>query len=254
MSNFKRVVAVVVALMLVVTCGVISVSAATTDNAKAAANGSGITIHYYGSSTTPNIYYWNSLPTNIDSPTYPGPNMTKDTSATGPNCYTYKFDNVTKINFLIVENGNQSKELTREYNASNNGDWWYKDGKWYKQDPYQLDDYQRTDLREDSIYFIITTRFYDGDTGNNVHCWDDAQANNPDSDPAWRGDFKGLIEKLDYIKALGFSAVWITPVVSNASGYDYHGYHAFDFAKVDPRYESDDTTFEDVMLQHTIKI
>ena len=247
MSNFKRVVAVVVALMLVVTCGVISVSAATTDNAKAAANGSGITIHYYGSSTTPNIYYWNSLPTNIDSPTYPGPNMTKDTSATGPNCYTYKFDNVTKINFLIVENGNQSKELTREYNASNNGDWWYKDGKWYKQDPYQLDDYQRTDLREDSIYFIITTRFYDGDTGNNVHCWDDAQANNPDSDPAWRGDFKGLIEKLDYIKALGFSAVWITPVVSNASGYDYHGYHAFDFAKVDPRYESDDTTFEDVI-------
>ena len=247
MSNFKRVVAVVVALMLVVTCGVISVSAATTDNAKAAANGSGITVHYYGSSTTPNIYYWNSLPTNIDSPTYPGPNMTKDTSALGPNCYTYKFDNVTKINFLIVENGNQSKELTREYNASNNGDWWYKDGKWYKQDPYQLDDYQRTDLREDSIYFIITTRFYDGDTGNNVHCWDDAKANNPDSDPAWRGDFKGLIEKLDYIKALGFSAVWITPIVSNASGYDYHGYHAFDFAKVDPRYESDDTTFEDVI-------
>lgn len=64
--------------------------------------------------------------------------------------------------------------------------------------------------------------------GNNVHCWDDQQANNPDSDPAWRGDFKGLIEKLDYIKALGFSAIWITPVVTNASGYDYHGYHAFD--------------------------
>ena len=247
MNNFKRVVAVVVAIMLVVTCGAISVSAATTDNAKVAANGSGITIHYYGSSTTPNIYYWNSLPTNIDSPSYPGPNMTRDTSAAGPNCYTYRFNNVTKINFLFVENGKQSKELTREYNASNNGDWWYKDGKWYKQDPYQFDDYERTDLREDSIYFIITTRFYDGDTGNNVHCWEDAKANNPDSDPAWRGDFKGLIQKLDYIKALGFSAVWITPVVSNCSGYDYHGYHAFDFTTVDPRYESDDTTFEDVI-------
>ncbi len=247
MNNFKRVVAVVVAIMLVVTCGAISVSAATTDNAKVAANGSGITIHYYGSSTTPNIYYWNSLPTNIDSPSYPGPNMTRDTSAAGPNCYTYRFNNVTKINFLFVENGKQSKELTREYNASNNGDWWYKDGKWYKQDPYQFDDYERTDLREDSIYFIITTRFYDGDTGNNVHCWEDAKANNPDSDPAWRGDFKGLIQKLDYIKALGFSAVWITPVVSNCSGYDYHGYHAFDFTSIDPRYESDDTTFEDVI-------
>lgn len=62
---------------------------------------------------------------------------------------------------------------------------------------------------------------------------------NGDDDPAWRGDFKGLIEKLDYIKALGFSAVWITPVVENASGYDFHGYHALDFRRVDPRLESD---------------
>lgn len=35
------------------------------------------------------------------------------------------------------------------------------------------------------------------------------------------GDFKGLIDKLDYIKALGFTAIWITPVVENDSGYDY---------------------------------
>jgi glycosidase len=33
----------------------------------------------------------------------------------------------------------------------------------------------------------------------------------------FRGDFKGLVEKLDYIKALGLSAVWITPVVLNRS-------------------------------------
>ncbi|MDE6683077.1 MAG: starch-binding protein, partial [Muribaculaceae bacterium] len=58
------------------------------------------------------------------------------------------------------------------------------------------------------------------------------------NDPAWRGDFAGLIEKLDYIKALGFTAIWITPVVQNASGFDYHGYHAMDFSKVDLRYES----------------
>ena len=30
---------------------------------------------------------------------------------------------------------------------------------------------------------------------NNVHAWDDAQAKNPDTDPAWRGDFLGLTEK-----------------------------------------------------------
>ncbi len=49
-------------------------------------------------------------------------------------------------------------------------------------------------------------------------------------------DFEGLIQKLDYIKALGFSAIWITPVVKNASGYDYHGYHAINFTEIDPRY------------------
>ena len=59
----------------------------------------------------------------------------------------------------------------------------------------------------------MTSRFYDGDSSNNVHCIDDAKARKSDSDPAWRGDFKGLIEKLDYIKAMGFTAIWITPVV-----------------------------------------
>lgn len=48
-------------------------------------------------------------------------------------------------------------------------------------------------------------------------------------DPHWRGDFKGLIEKLDYIKDLGFTAIWVTPPVENRSGLDYHGYHAYDF-------------------------
>lgn len=101
----------------------------------------------------------------------------------------------------------------------------------------------RTDFRDESIYFVITTRFFDGDTTNNVHCWD---GNNP-GDPAWRGDFKGLIEKMDYIKALGFTAIWITPIVENASGYDYHGYHAHDFSKVDHRYESEGVGFQQVI-------
>lgn len=101
----------------------------------------------------------------------------------------------------------------------------------------------RTDFRDETIYFVMTTRFYDGDTSNNTYCWDGKN----EKDPEWRGDFKGLIEKLDYIKALGFTAVWITPVVENASGYDYHGYHAMNFSKVDPRYESQDCKFQDLI-------
>ena len=112
----------------------------------------------------------------------------------------------------------------------------------------------RTDFRDETIYFAITTRFYDGDPTNNVLCWDNQAAQIQTKDPCWRGDFKGLIDRLDYIKALGFTAIWITPVVQNASGYDYHGYHAMDFTHVDLRYESrkdwgadDDVTFQTLL-------
>ena len=95
----------------------------------------------------------------------------------------------------------------------------------------------RGDFREESIYFLMTTRFFDGDSSNNYRSPDPSNKN-PESDPEWRGDFKGLVQKLDYIKALGFTAIWITPVVHNNSGYDFHGYHGYDFNKIDPRLES----------------
>ena len=111
----------------------------------------------------------------------------------------------------------------------------------------------RTDFRDESIYFMMTTRFYDGDPSNNVLCWDNQEAQKSTKDPCWRGDFQGVIDKLDYIKALGFTAIWITPVVQNASGYDYHGYHASDFSKVDCRYQSGDGKKSgDVMFQELI--
>ncbi|WP_348625205.1 alpha-amylase family glycosyl hydrolase [Paenibacillus peoriae] len=140
---------------------------------------------------------------------------------TGPSILISK---TTTLKFLVIDGaGNQTKQ-SFVYNIGN-----------------------KKDFREDTIYFVITSRFYDGDPSNNVHAWDDGKARNPDSDPAWRGDFKGLIQKLDYIKALGFSAIWITPVVQNASGYDYHGYHALNFAKVDPRYESAGASYQDLI-------
>ena len=238
MTKVKKLIALMLVVCIAATVGIVSVSAATVDDAESVqAKYDGIKVHVYSEDGAPNIYYWNSLPQNIATD-YPGPKMT----AEGDNSYCYTFDNVTKINMMFVTNDTQSAETTR-----NSGEWWYKNGRWSSKSWNDFDDWQRTDLREDSIYFVITTRFYDGDTGNNVHCWDDQQANNPDSDPAWRGDFKGLIEKLDYIKALGFSAIWITPVVTNASGYDYHGYHAFDFSTVDVRYESDDVKYQDLI-------
>lgn len=197
-----------------------------------------IIIHYYNDSAVPQIYYWNSLPKNL-SVEWPGVAMELESE----NWYKYSFEDVTKINFLFTYGLNQTKDLTRT-----TGEWWYKNGRWYKEKPSEGPSEtplpsERTDFRDETIYFLITTRFYDGDSSNNVHCWDENIKTDED-DPAWRGDFKGLIEKLDYIKALGFSAVWITPVVENCSGLDYHGYHALNFAKVDPRYESEDTNYQ----------
>ncbi|HWN67157.1 MAG TPA: alpha-amylase family glycosyl hydrolase, partial [Haliangium sp.] len=99
------------------------------------------------------------------------------------------------------------------------------------------------DFRGETIYFLLTARFYDGDPANNYYNRDRIEI----GDPHWRGDFKGLIQKLDYIKDLGFTAIWITPPVENRSGLDYHGYHAYDWTRVDPRLESPDATYQDLI-------
>lgn len=237
MKRAKKLIAALLVMAVVVSAFIAGGSASAAETGKKQTSAAGITVHYYCESGTPTVYYWNSLPTNMET-SYPGPKMTSE----GNKWFKYTFTNVTKINMLFVTNGVQSAELTRE-----TGEWWYKNNRWTSKDPSQAGSWERGDMREDSIYFVMTTRFYDGDKNNNVHCWDDKQAGNPDSDPAWRGDFKGLIQKLDYIKALGFSAIWLTPVVENASGYDYHGYHAMDFTKVDARYESSGATFQDLI-------
>jgi glycosidase len=99
------------------------------------------------------------------------------------------------------------------------------------------------DFREETIYFVITTRFFNGDPGNDYYNRDRYR----DGDPHWRGDFKGLIQQLDYIRDLGFTALWITPPVENRSGLDYHGYHAYDWTRVDPRLESAGATYQDLI-------
>ncbi|WP_406327789.1 carbohydrate binding domain-containing protein [Streptomyces sp. NBC_00203] len=105
-----------------------------------------------------------------------------------------------------------------------------------------------TDPRKDPIYFVLTARFYDGDSSNNRGGSQNVKSGNAaNNDPMFRGDFKGLVDKLDYVKALGFSAIWITPVVLNRSDYDYHGYHGYDFYKVDPRLESAGASYQDLI-------
>ncbi|MGA9451487.1 MAG: alpha-amylase family glycosyl hydrolase, partial [Verrucomicrobiia bacterium] len=85
-----------------------------------------------------------------------------------------------------------------------------------------------------SIYQIITDRFYDGDTNN-----DNAEGTYAPRAPrgVHGGDFKGIEQKLDYIKALGATAIWISPIVLNTEG-QYHGYSAWNFYQVAPHWGS----------------
>ena len=137
-------------------------------------------------------------------------------------------DGRVKINTLAVDNQGNSKNQSFSYFVG-------------EQAP-------RTDFREESIYFLMTARFYDGDSSNNRYTRSGINAGAKEiNDPAWRGDFKGLIEKLDYIKAMGFTAIWITPPVLNRSDCDYHGYHAYDMRKIDARLESPGATYQDLI-------
>ncbi|TJX68899.1 alpha-amlyase [Soehngenia saccharolytica] len=81
--------------------------------------------------------------------------------------------------------------------------------------------------KNDLIYFIMTDRFYDGDPTNNY------DVDKTDLKKRHGGDLKGIIEKLDYIKSLGTTAIWLTPVMENEKD-GYHGYWINDFYKVDP--------------------
>lgn len=92
------------------------------------------------------------------------------------------------------------------------------------------------DWRDEIIYFLMTDRFSDGDSSNNQPFYNKANINYYHG-----GDLQGIINQIGYLRSLGVTAVWITPVVENVwqdphyTDYTgYHGYWAYDFTKLDP--------------------
>lgn len=102
------------------------------------------------------------------------------------------------------------------------------------------------------MYFVLTDRFANGSTSNDTG----GLAGGPDDtgfDPTrishyHGGDFVGLAAKLDYIKGLGATAIWVTPPFVNdpveRTGWGisagYHGYWITDFTRIDPHLGTND--------------
>lgn len=83
--------------------------------------------------------------------------------------------------------------------------------------------------QDERIYFIMVDRFNNGNPKN------DYDVNVHDPKAYHGGDLQGIIDKLDYIKEMGFTAIWLTPIFANEKG-GYHGYWIEDFYKVEEHF------------------
>lgn len=124
------------------------------------------------------------------------------------------------------------------------------------------------EFRQETIYFLVVDRFFDGDPKNsegpNPELYD---SEGKDWGKYWGGDLQGVIDKLDYLKNLGVTAVWLTPLFEQVEALfvgqaAIHGYWIKDFKRLNPRFlkegenpslnqtqESCDTTFDRLIAE-----
>ncbi|KAJ6142516.1 hypothetical protein N7471_001969 [Penicillium samsonianum] len=92
--------------------------------------------------------------------------------------------------------------------------------------------------RSQSIYFLLTDRFGRSDNSVTANC-------NVNDRIYCGGSWQGIINQLDYIQGMGFTAIWITPVTKQLSqntgdGTSYHGYWQQDIYNVNPNHGTSD--------------
>ena len=96
-----------------------------------------------------------------------------------------------------------------------------------------------TDWRDQFIYFLLVDRF---DNNADLTAHDPTQPNtgpDPDNRRLFQGgNLRGIIRRLDYIKNLGCTTIWLSPILKNRQDLNdtYHGYGIQDFLEVDPRF------------------
>lgn len=85
--------------------------------------------------------------------------------------------------------------------------------------------------QEETVYSLMVDRFNNGNTKN------DKDVNTQDPNAYNGGDFQGIIDKLDYLKDMGFTTIRLTSIYDNTDG-GYHGYWVKDFYQTDEHFGS----------------
>ena len=92
---------------------------------------------------------------------------------------------------------------------------------------------------------ITPDRFVNGNPENDAVVGMKEQPNRTDKDGRHGGDIQGMINSLDYLQKMGFTAIWSTPVLENdMKNSSYHGYAITDLYKPDPRFGTMDEYIE----------
>lgn len=79
-----------------------------------------------------------------------------------------------------------------------------------------------SEWREQSVYQVMTDRFARTDLSTTAAC-------DTSRGVYCGGTYQGLISKLDYIQGMGFTAIWISPMVKQMDGETLDGYVTFTF-------------------------
>ncbi len=89
----------------------------------------------------------------------------------------------------------------------------------------------------DVLYLITPDRFANGDLSNDDIKGLHDKVNRSDKWGRHGGDLRGIIDHLDYLEDIGFTAIWLNPLLeNNQEKASYHGYSTTDYYKVDPRF------------------
>lgn len=133
-----------------------------------------------------------------------------------------------------------------------------KDGKTVESYNYELRERERKaeDFEgfnsNDVIYLITPDRFANANKKNDNSKLMKEQVDRSNKGGRHGGDIAGIDQNLNYIKDLGFTCVWINPLLeNNMEEYSYHGYSTTDFYSVDPRYGSNEEYKELVQNAHS---